>query len=238
MLKRNTLLLFLAGAFAGAQIAAADTLHGFCVSPTPACTDNNTITPTNTNPPKFGFQSSGTTEYNFELLLLVPNNEDMTPGSFSMTINGTNVTNTSRTSHLFSSTAFTSNTLGGYLGLLYNPDEPLSSLLPSTQAVDSGATGYYVYTFLFGMETGNPKNTSTAPTFSITSGSLPLGSEFLGLELNSDGVQGSTPPSGAIIEDAPPTPTVPEPATAGFVGFGLVAAAWFSKRAVRARNQN
>lgn len=225
-------LISFAGVLIGAQIAPADTLHGFCVSPTPACSDNGTITPTDTNPPTFGFSSSGTEKGNFELILLVPNNEDVSPTSFSLKLNGTNVTNTPVTSSLFSSTAFTSGTLETYLGLSYTPSNPLSAFLPSTQAVDSNATGYYVYTFLFGMETGNPKNQGTAPTFSVASGSLLLGSVFLGLERNTSGVFAATPPSGAIIENhaPPPLSSVPEPATVGFVAFGLAAALWIRKR--------
>lgn len=228
---RNIAPVLVALLFINIQIAAADTLHGFCVAPAPACTDNGTITPTSANPPTFGFNSSGRTKGNFELLLLVPNNEDTSPASYSLNINGLNVTNTPESSTLFSSTAFTSGKLGTYLGLSYTPDNPLSAFLPSTQTLDSGATGYFVYTFLFGAETGNPKDEATAPTFSIASGSVLLGSVFVGLELNSKGtVFGSTPSSAAILETHAPGPVVPEPATAGLLACGLGAALWVRSR--------
>lgn len=224
---KNSILFLGFIALGAGQAAFADTLHGFCVSPTPTCTDNGTITPTSTNPPDFGFRSSGTTQGNFELILLVPNNEDASPSTYSMTVKGTNVTNTPVSGTLFSSTAFTSGTLANYLGLSYTPPNPISAWLPSTDAVDAGATGYYVYTFNFGAETGNPKNDSTAPQFSIGSGTVELGSLLLGLELNTDGVYGATSSSGTLIENGDPTP---EPADLGLVGCGLVGLGWVRRK--------
>jgi len=49
--------LVLALGFAG--VAQADALHGFCVSPTPVCSDNGAITPVNSNLPVFGFGNAG-----------------------------------------------------------------------------------------------------------------------------------------------------------------------------------
>jgi hypothetical protein len=225
-LKSGIIFLFCIGSLAGS--AMADTLHGFCVSPAPACSDNGNITPTNANPPHFGFGSSGSTEGNFELMLLVPNNEDASPSTYSLTIDGTNVNNASVSSTLFSTTAFTGSgtKLGTYLGASYTPSNPLSAFLPYTQAVDSGATGYYVYLFNFGKETGNPKNNATAPTFSIASGAVDSGSVFLGLEFTGSNIFtgnifGATPPSSAILENGAP-PSVPEPATLGLLGSALL----------------
>lgn len=212
---------------AAGQMAVADTLHGFCISPTPACSDNGTITPTSTNPPHFGFASSGTTMGNFELIALVPSNEDVVPSSYALKLSGQNVTTTPVVSSLFSTTAFTGGTLQSYLGLSYTPSNPISAFLPSTQAVDSGASGYYVYLFNFGAETGNPKKAATAPTFTVASGTVDLGSVFLGLEFSGSDVLhgsifGATPNSAAIIEDAPPvTGSVPEPATIGLMLAGV-----------------
>lgn len=228
----------------GAQMAFGDTLHGFCVSPATACPENNvggvTITPTSANPPYFGIGSSGTTEGNFELVLMAPDNA-VTPKSYSLIVNGTNVSNASVTSALFQPSpfaAFTSGKLETYLGLSYTPANPISGFLGATQHVDSGATGYYVYLFNFGAETGNPKNDSTAPQFSIASGSVPLGSVFLGLEFNgatdifssSANIFGATPPSASILEDGTPNTSVPEPADFALVGLGLLALGCARKR--------
>src|SRR5947209_223717 len=155
--------------YAGEKIAIADTLHSFCVSPTPTCAAHDGITSTDTNPPKFGFLSSGTQQGNLELMLLAPNNEDVTPGSFSMTIDGVNVADAFASSSLVSTTPWAASKakpnpqLKDYLGVSYAMSNPLHSFLPYTQEVDAGATGYYVYTFSFGAETGSPKNTATAP---------------------------------------------------------------------------
>ena len=240
MSLKNGILLCLTLAFASGQITFADTLHGFCTSPTPACSDNGTITPTSTNPPTFGFASSGTTMGNFELIALVPSNEDVSPTTYSLTLTGTNVTTTPVISTLFSTTAFTAGKLEDYLGVSYTPSNPLSAFLPSTKAVDSGATGYYVYLFNFGAETGNPKKDSTAPTFSITSGTVDLGSVFLGLEFNGStsiftgNIFGATPPSAAIIENGH---LVPEPTTTGLVGCVLLAVILAGKKLTAERKQ-
>lgn len=233
---RTTVLALLALGVAGAQLAVADTLHGFCVSPTPACSDNGTITPTSTNPPNFGFNSSGTTMGNFELIALVPNVLDTAPTSYSLTLNGTNVTNTPVTSTLFNTSAFASGKLETYLGVSYTPSNPLDAFLPSTQAVVPGATGYYVYLFNFGAETGNPKDQATAPTFSVSSGTVDIGTVFLGLQFNGSDIFtgtifGATPPSGAILETGAPTP-VPEPATFGVLGAGLLCLLFSAKRGI------
>jgi hypothetical protein len=203
------------------RLTRADTLHGFCVSPAPVCLDNGSITPTSANPPYFGFQSSGTTQGDFELVLLVPNDEIPSPASFSLKIDGSNVTNMLVSATLFSETAFSSGTLQNYLGLSYSPSNPFDHYLPLTQSVDALATGYYVYTFNFGAETGNPKTVNGAPRFSLDGGVLPLGSLLLGLELEGDQVViGATNPSGAIL--ATKDPGVPEPASAGLLGAALV----------------
>lgn len=243
MTIKHSILVFLFGALTAGP-ALSDTLHGFCVSPAPACADNGNITPTSTNPPDFGFQSSGTTQGNFELLLLVPNNADVSPSTYSLSVNGTNLTNTLVSSSLFSATAFTSGKLdgnpGGYLGVSYSPSNALSAFLPNTQAVDAGATGYYVYLFNFGAETGDPKNQGTAPIFTIASGTVDVGSIFLGLEFTGSNIFtgnifGASQPTGAILVADPSSASVPEPATLGLVGLVLLGLGLARKR-VMARN--
>lgn len=225
----------------GAQMAFGDELHGFCGTPTvTTCSDNGTITPTSTNPPSFGFWSTGSTMGNFELILMAPNNEVTAPSSYSLSVNGTNVTNTPVTSSLFSTTAFTSGHLSDYLGLNTHPKNPVGAFLPSTQAAQgvTTASGYYVYTFNFGAETGSPNKTGNPPEFSIASGSVPLGSVFLGFEYSCISptctsnsifdkhadIFGYTPNSGAVLEDGMPKTSVPEPASAALVLGALLCA--------------
>src|SRR5215813_12335477 len=55
--------------------ASAGNIHTLCVSPTPACMDNNQITPVVDNTPNFGFQEKGGSDTgNFYLDVLIPNN--------------------------------------------------------------------------------------------------------------------------------------------------------------------
>ena len=224
---RKIVLVYLPILCLDLHVVNADTLHGFCVSPAAACIDNGNITPTSANPLYFGFQSSGAGQGIFELVLLAPDNEIVFPGTFWLKIDGTNVTSASATSTLFSTTAFTSGKLENYLGLNYTPSNPLNHFLPLTQTADPLATGYYVYTFNFGQETGNPKDMNTAPTFSVNGGILPLGALLLGVELNNDQVIGATTPSGAILETRN---AVPEPASAGLLGVALVGCYFVRKR--------
>ena len=233
MRLRKLLLLLIPIVCVEVQPMNADTLHGFCVSLAPGCSDNGTITPTSANDPFFGFQSSGTGQGIFELVLLAPNNEIISPAAFWLKIEGGNVANASATSALFSTSAFTSGKLESYLGLNYSPSNPFNHFLPLTQTVDALATGYYVYTFNFGQETGNPKDINTAPTFGINGGILPLGASLLGLELNNGQVIGATAPGGAILETN--QPPVPEPATAGLLGAALVGCYLIRKKVRRTK---
>ncbi len=51
----------------------------------------------------------------------------------------------SGTATLFSATAWTSGTLESFVGFPATPANPIGSYLPSTQALDPGATGFFVY---------------------------------------------------------------------------------------------
>jgi hypothetical protein len=46
---------------------------------------------------------------------------------------------------LFSTTAWTTGTLADFLGITASPDNPIGAFLPATQALDPGATGFFVY---------------------------------------------------------------------------------------------
>jgi len=127
-------------------------MHGYCVSPAGPCIDNGTITPTNDNPPTFAFSYAGSLNRghgDFWLIQLVPDNYN---AGFSLTLAAANTANPFETASLFSAREGESGFLSSYLSALYfpKPSHPLSAYLPSTQSVDAGADGYFVYLYDFG----------------------------------------------------------------------------------------
>ena len=223
MSKFKLIAAFVVVAFVAVLVPAAnaDTLHGFC-SGAGQCIDNGTNSPTSTNPPaNFGFTGSPGGSGPFDLVFLVPNNEDPTPGALSFGVTGT----FAGTATLFSSAAWTSGELDSYLGFSASPTNPIGAYLPSTQALDPGATGFYVYTLA---DLGNVAlTTSSGPTFNLTSGTLPLASYVVGFSATRDDESetgfdiGATANSGAIFETGPPVHS-PEPSTSMLLGFGLL----------------
>jgi hypothetical protein len=182
----------------------ADTLHGYCAG-VGQCIDNGTNSPTTNNPPvNFGFTTSpGPATGVLTIDVLVPNNEPK-PASFAVT--GT----VSATATLFSATPWTSGFLDTYLGISASPSNPIGAYLPSTQALDPGATGFFVFQANLGTLTlQSPSNPNVSPLENI-SPSLPLASYIVGF-FNEAGAIQATANSGAIFE------TVPGPV----VGAGL-----------------
>jgi hypothetical protein len=160
MLKREILSL-IAGVAVAAALASApanaqipDPLHGACNGSSPAgtCADNGTNTPLG-NSTQFGFflspgTATGTSGTQF-LDILVPNN-DAHPASFSVTgINGY----PSGTATLFSATPWTSGDLAAYLSRPASPNNPIGAYLPTTDVLDPGATGYFVFDVNLGTDT-------------------------------------------------------------------------------------
>jgi hypothetical protein len=197
-----TLVAFLA---LGASSVNADTLHGFCSG----CTDNGTNTPTAQNPPVFGFGGSSGVTGNFYLDVLVPNNQDPSPGSLSFGVSG----DLSGTATLFSATAWTSGFLSDYLGINASPANPLGAYLPSTQTLDPGATGFFVYQVNLGNATlGGP---TTGPNLALGS-TVPVGSYLVAFVDSDTDTWSATANSGAILE-------VPEPSSLLLLIPGLLA---------------
>ena len=220
----------------GALLASADALHGYCVSPASPCSDNGTITPTNDNPPTFAFSYAGNLNRghgDFWLIQLVPDNHNT---GFSLTLNGANTTISPVAGSLFSGTAWNSGKLSDYMSPVFDfggPSHPLGAYLPSTQGVDPGANGYFVYLYDFGAF--DYKTASGDPTFSVGSGGVPQGSVFLAVltDYNTKNVAVDTPNSASILEAGSPS-SVPEPSSILLLGSGILGLEQFKNYCSRA----
>jgi hypothetical protein len=183
-----------------------DPLHGYC-SGVGQCVDNGTNSPTSINPAlKFGFTvSPGPASGDLLIDVLVPNNLVSIPSSLSYALTGT----LTGTATLFGATAWTSGNLATYLGINASPNNSIGAYLPSTKALDSGATGFYVYQVNLGTTTlQGASNPNSLPLENLSS-SLLLASYIVGF-LNEGTTSKpkwiATANSGAIFETGfPPT---------------------------------
>ena len=192
------------------------TQHGFCTvsSGASTCIDNGTNTPTPVNPPTFGFSASpGPATGDLLLAILIPNNDAVpSPLTVSGFLTGT---------FTLHSGVFNSGDLTTFLGLTGSPPNPIGAYLPAAQALDPGATGFFVLTHDFGTQT-LPSNGGISNSFLSTLGQSVSPGTYITAFLTTSAGTGTTAQSGAILE----TGGVPEPATwammlLGFGGIGM-----------------
>jgi hypothetical protein len=223
-MKRTLAAAALATLFASpamADVVTPDPLLGYCGG-AGQCVDNGNNSPTSTNPPSnFGFTvSPGPASGDLVIDILIPNNETagVTPFGISGTLSGT--------ASKFSTSSWTSGDLDTYLGISASPTNPIGAYLPGTVALDTSATGFFVYKADLGSTTlQGASNPNDSPLFNLNE-DLQMGSYIVGF-LNegttSDPDWIATANSGAIFEtDAPPPPSVPEPNTLVLLASALL----------------
>jgi hypothetical protein len=202
----------------------SDPLHGECSG----CHDNGTITPTSADPLTFSFtKSPDTGTETFFLDILIPNNvAGANAEAFSIT--GTHTQNATVADSLVSATPWTSGKLDAYLGISASPSNPISAFLPSTDAVDPGATGYFDYSFNFGTVTfgslTDPQFTSSflypAGTIILAFADIQICTKKKPIVCTDDWT--ATASSSAILETRGITiKKIPEPLTLSLFGAGL-----------------
>jgi hypothetical protein len=217
-------LVVLALACSGA--AWADSLHGQCNGTgVGTCSDNGTNTPLG-NSTTYGFTiSPGPQTGDLQIVILLPDNYTAPAGGFAITptVNATQV-----------GTDWNAGHLDAFLVISASPNNPSGAYLPTTQFLDPGAMGFFVFVGDLG-STLLPDNSNastatgefTLPTgFSSDQGAYIVG--FCGTGCTKPFV--ATANSGALVENgSTPVPT-PEPGSLLMLGAGLLGVAMLAGR--------
>ncbi len=204
--KRN--LMFIAGfltlaAAIGWGQDTSDPLSAFCYG-TSSCTSNGTVTPVNQVTPQFGFTSTLPHTEDFLIEVLIPDN--YTDQSFTITGTQGGPTNTSSISQSTTRIPgdWNSGFLTAFLGYPTIPVDRLDLWLPTTQADDPGANGYFVEQADLGItDIRIALNSGLGPQLNI--GTLPVGTIVAAFLADGSGGYESTLPAGALYATPEPT---------------------------------
>lgn len=173
--------------------------------------------------------SPGPATGEFIMDLLVPNNQDPNPAEVSYSVTGT----FSGSATLFSAKAWTSGQLDSYLGINAKPANPIGAFLPSTELLDAGATGFYVYQVDLGKATlPGPSHPDGSPFETIgpavTKASWVVA--FLNTGTKSSPSWGATASGGAMFVRGAPASDTPEPVSFWMISTGLIVVLLPSRR--------
>jgi hypothetical protein len=204
----------------------ADALHGQCNGTgTGTCSDNGFNTPLG-NSTTFGFTiSSGPQTGDLLIDILVPNNYAV-PTSFAINFASTNTL--AGTANQVGG-VWSSGSLASFLGFGASPNNPIGAYLPTTQTLDSGATGFFVFQADLGTMTipANSGATTASGLFNVPTG---FGADhggyivaFCGTGCTGNGYV-ATANSGALL--------VPEPASLTMLFVGLLSLILLTRRRV------
>ena len=188
LLLTTTMMVFAAAIPAKADTVVDDPLHFTCSN---CLADNGVVTPTSGgSPTNITVTESGTagglSATDFLLKVLIPNNDVFSGDNLTGTIGGvpTALALLLRTG-VGGVTQFTTGDLEtGFFGFtlgMGSPPNPIGSFLPSTQAVDPSATGFFVFTVDLGALNIPQQGQGGTSPFSLSfANALPTGAFVLG----------------------------------------------------------